>query len=69
MSLDPTTPGIWWPGPDGFQTSVDNAALVDAVYAVAAELRTANLMTLIQLQETGLNATLDQVMARLGVEE
>jgi hypothetical protein len=57
-----------WPPKDGYSVDSDDAAgVIDAILAVAAELRTANMMTLIGLQQLGLTTSLDPIRERLGL--
>lgn len=67
---DKTDPANYWPGPDGFRASEEGASLIDAIYAVAAELRTANHLTYLAATQSNLSPkTLAPIRRRLGFPE
>lgn len=75
MSNDTTDPANYWPGEDAqgipFNANTGWPDLVKAILAVAAELRTANHIAFLELQQKGSvsGATLAPIRERLGLSQ
>jgi hypothetical protein len=69
LPADTTDPSAYWPPEDGYHpdTGDQTAVIADALYAVAAELRTANHLAYLAATQSNLSPnTLAPICRRLG---